>query len=550
MRRSLLVLGILTPALIIGTVTFVALRPGVQIPLTAQEGGPRGGGNPTCVVEPGCPACRCSVPACGMPCTGANGGGNTGGDGTSVECPSAFPYCSNGSDISCPEGTVVQIHPTDRCAQNTGYCHVCVPPGSDGHNPPADPTTAPECTDPAYPYCGNGPNIDCPQGTYVDTEPGFDNTCSINGVPNSGRCFICRSFDDGADDTGGDDGGTTAGGGGGTGNGTQPSCPQCDTACAPTSPWQTCDQCRQSYCPFGPSVCRPITSSSSSSVNTCTAAGCFLSGGNAFCKTQGLGCQNKAVYPFYECSGVCGNGELESASGETCDDGNTCGGDCCTSTCQVDPTCACAVSSLHGAASSPSSGSCAAPYVCGINAFGACGGQQYVGGDNTCTLSDGRSGQCWQCGTTCNRNGRCEGGEGLLCGDCGNIPPPGSPPLGCGYQFVGKFKDKSYAQYQNDPEALYFTIGQVFSGVSNCDRTAVVGLLPGCAYAGVNQNEWGINCIYTPGVTSIDGRVWFGFVYGSRPEGCTATFNAPFESGGPGVPGTVITVSSPVNTCI
>lgn len=490
MRRSLIVLGILTPALIIGTVTFVALRPGVQIPLTAQ-GGPRNGGeggSPACVVPPGCPVCRCSTPACGMPCRG-------GGE----------------------------------------------PP------PPSDPS--PEC--PAdYPYCAGG-SINCPEGTILDTQPAFD-TCTYNGDPNGGRCHICRPIGSGDDSgtTGGDTGGTTAGGGGGTGNGTQPSCPQCDTACAPTSPWQTCDQCRQSYCPFGPSVCRPITSSSSSSVNTCTAGGCFLSGGNAFCKTQGLGCQNKAVYPFYECSGVCGNGELESASGETCDDGNTCGGDCCTSTCQVDPTCACAVSSLHGAASSPSSGSCAAPYVCGINAFGACGGQQYVGGDNTCTLSDGRSGQCWQCGTTCNRNGRCEGGEGLLCGDCGNIPPPGSPPLGCGYQFVGKFKDKSNPQYENDPEALYFTIGQVFSGVSNCDRTAVVGLLPGCAYAGVNQNEWGINCIYTPGVTSIDGRVWFGFVYGSRPEGCTATFNAPFESGGPGVPGTVITVSSPVNTCI
>src|SRR5262249_30151913 len=34
---------------------------------------------------------------------------------------------------------------------------------------------------------------------------------------------------------------------------------------------------------------------------------------------------------------VCGDGIVDAAAGETCDDGNTAAGDCCSPTCQIDP---------------------------------------------------------------------------------------------------------------------------------------------------------------------------------------------------------------------
>lgn len=111
-------------------------------------------------------------------------------------------------------------------------------------------------------------------------------------------------------------------------------------------------------------------SSQGSSASTCNAGGCSQFGGDAFCKSQALACEPISQFPYYQCKGLCGNGELDP--GEQCDSGKACGTSCCTATCQVSPTCACTLgfssggsnaSVLAGAGSSAST-NCAAGYSC------------------------------------------------------------------------------------------------------------------------------------------------------------------------------------------
>ncbi len=93
-------------------------------------------------------------------------------------------------------------------------------------------------------------------------------------------------------------------------------------------------------------------SNSSSSGSSCDAGGCSQFGGDSFCKSQGLACKPIAQFPYYQCTGLCGNGELDV--GEQCDSGRACGTACCTSTCQISPTCAC---TLTGSSASGATGS-------------------------------------------------------------------------------------------------------------------------------------------------------------------------------------------------
>ncbi len=328
--------------------------------------------------------------------------------------------CVAGSALNCDDGNACT---NDSCNPTTGCTHTAnTSTCSDGNAC----TNGDKCTGGA---CVSGPSTTCADGNActVDSCNTLTGVCVFNGPGANGAS--CDA--DGSVCTSGDfcnNSVCTPGGALNCNDSNACTDDSCNgtTGCSHTANNAPCND--GNLC-TGPDVCTggvcapPAINCDDS--NACTTDSCVL----------GIGCQHIALPDKSSCGavnvcftgvcklGVCGDGVLQVALGEACDDGNKVSGDGCSATCVVEDT-ACADGSREGAMDkvrypniaqcsgnwygsiASSSGTGSAQLLCGVN-FHVCNSSAADQAlEQSITQADAFQQGCWSLNAA-NDNGTC-----------------------------------------------------------------------------------------------------------------------------------------------